>query len=415
MFNKKDICCYFAYIIGLIAFALFVCPPALAHVDPDIDIREFVSDSDFIFKGQVTNIAYRNSEAVQLLDPKTGAPLFDPNGNPLYEDGTNIPHTFVTYQIEEIYKGMAPQASPGGPPDSNVTLRFLGGQSQDDTSEYLMVSNIPLFDVNDRDFLFVKGNTEESCPLVHWFGSRLRILSDPCDPNVRKVYKIYNELGLEVINVPGGGAAPSYVTLGPFHSFEQINTHDMGEFILKKVTVDEDNEFDLPGANDVPESGITLGSHFTEDAFEPYLTQIVLAECGTVPPESCGIQVASADVSQAFTARPFPVTRPIITTEDPAAYSRPWLDMLEPDEKDEIMEAERLEHEMLLLTRFNPVLPANPCEVSILKYGAMAGDVSGPKGKPDCQVNFYDVAEVVGKNWLKVAEPGLPLFPICIE
>ncbi|MHC4316400.1 MAG: hypothetical protein ACYSW3_28490, partial [Planctomycetota bacterium] len=284
MFTQKHSGCYYAYALSLFAVVLSFSPPALAHVDPAIDIHEFVRDSDFIFKGEVINIAYRNSEAIPLLDPNTGGPMFDPNGNPLYQDGTNIPHTFVTYQIDEIYKGRAPQAFPGGPPDSNVTLRFLGGQSQTDTSEYLMVSNIPLFDVNDRDFLFVTGNTEESCPLVDWFSSRLRILSDPCDPNVRKVYKLYDEFGLEVIHVPGGGAVPSFVTLGPFHSLEQINTHDMGEFILKKVTVEEDNEFDLPGANDVPETGITQGAHFTEDAFKPFLTQKVLDECGTVPP-----------------------------------------------------------------------------------------------------------------------------------
>ena len=414
MFTQKHAGCCCVYTLSLFAVVLFVSPPALAHSDPNIDIREFVRDSDFIFKGQVTNIAYRNSERVPLLDPNTGEPLFDPNGNPLYEDGTNIPHTFVTYQIDEIYKGRAPQGFPGGPPDSNVTLRFLGGQSETDTSEYLMVSNIPLFDVNDRDFLFVTGNTEESCPLVNWFGSRFRIFSDPCDPNVRKVYKVYNELGLEVIHVPGGGAAPSYVTLGPFHSLEEINTHDMGEFILKKVTVEEDNEFDLPGANDVPEPGITQGSHFTEDAFEPYLTQIILAECGTVPPEDCGSEVVSADVSQTFTAIPFPVTRPNITTEDPAAYPRPWLDRLDPDEKDEIMEAERQEHEMLRLTRGNPVLPRSPCDIAILRYGAMAGDVSGPEGRPDCQVNFFDVS-AVAQNWLVSFQPGFSLEPKCLE
>jgi hypothetical protein len=239
----------------------------------------------------------------------------------------------------------------------------------------------------------------------------LRILTDPNDPNVRKDYKIYNELGLEVRHVPGAGTEPDYIVLGPFHSLEQIDTHDMGDFILKRVTVDEGNEFELPGANDVPEPN---GTHFTEDAFKSYLTGVVLTECGTVPPGDCGSEVANADVNQSFTADPFPVAEPNFITQSPGPYSRPWLDKLTPEEKAEILEAERREHEMLQLTRGNPVLPKTPCEIANLKYEAMAGDVSGPDGKPDCRIDFHDVSALADR-WLVSFEPRFSQVPLCVE
>ena len=411
MFTQKHKWWYDVFPLVLFAVVLSFSPTASAHLVRAVEIHEFVRESEFIFKGEVINIAYRNSEGVPLIDPNTGRPILDPNGNPIYEEGTSIPHTFVTYQINEVYKGRAPEAYPGGPADSNVTLRFLGGQSQADTSEYLWVSSIPLFDFNDRDFLFVTGNTEETCPLVDWFSSRLRIFTDPNDPNVRREPKIYNELGLEVRHVPGVGTEPDYITFGPFHSFEQINTHDMGDFILKRVTVNEDNEFELPGADGDPEPN---GTHFTEDAFKSYLIGIVLAECGTVPPEDCGSEVVNADVNESFTAVTFPVAKPNFSTRIPEPYSRPWLDRLDPEEKAEILEKERREHEMLRLTRGNPVLPKSPCEIANLKYGAMAGDVSGPDGKPDCRVDLFDVSALANR-WLVSFEPRFSQVPLCVE
>lgn len=411
MLTQRHMGFYCAYKLILFTVLLLFSEPALAHLDRDIDLWEYVSEADFIFKGRVINIAYRNSEGEPLLDPNTGGPLLDPNGNPIYEGGTNIPHTFVTYQIEEVYKGRAPQTFPGGPPDSNVTLRFMGGQSQTNTSDYLMVSNIPLFDVSDRDILFVNGNTEESCPLIDWFAGRFRILRDPNDPDGRLEFKIFNELGLEVIYVPAGDGIPEYVTYGPYHSLEEINDHRMGEFILRRVTVDDGNEFDV---NDVPNADVRLGKQFTDKQFKSYLSAIVLELCGLPPSEDCLVQVENADINQSFTAERFPVFRPVISTEEPAPYPRPWLDKLPPEEREEILEAERQEHEMLQLSRGNPVLPKSPCEIAILRYGAIAGDVSGPRGKPDCQVDFFDVA-ALAKYWLGSFEPGIALQPLCIE
>ena len=405
--QAKDVRQYCAYIMGLFAIVLFASASVRADHKTDIDIRELVREAEFVFEGTVTNIEYKNSEALPRLDPITREPMFDPNGNPLYEDGSNIPHTFVTYQIDTIHEGRAPPAFPGGPPAGNVILRFLGGQSQSDTSEFLILFGAPLFDPNDRDFLFVKGNTETNCPLYECANGRFRIITDPCGTN-----KIYTEYGEEVLFVPGG-AAPSSVALGPFHSLVEIETHDMGEFILKTVSADGDNDSDFPDANDVPEVGVPKGDQFTEAEFGTYIDLIVREVCGAVPPADCGSEVVSADPNQTFTAIPFPVAEPNFVVPAAVPHDRPWLDDLPPEEKAEILETERREQQLMKLTHDNPVLPSTPCEVSILTYGAMVGDVSGPDGKPDCEVNLYDVV-AMGNNWLK-AGLSFPIVPFCQE
>lgn len=407
MLTQDNVCRRLIYILSLSTVVFLLPAWGQTHPDPEIDIGGFVREAKFIFKGRVTNIEYRNSEPVPLTDPNTGEQIFDSNGNPLYEDGTNIPHTFVTFQIEQVYKKSRSQA------EDELTLRLLGGQSQSDTSEYLMVSDIPLFDVNDRDILFVTGNTESSCPLYRWLSGRFRILNDPNDPNEPEVKKIFNEFGLEVIYVPDVTGDPNEVALGPLHSLVEINTHDMGEFILKKVTVDEENEFDLPGANDVPEVGVPKGPQFTEVEFGTYLTEIVQEECGGTPPDQCGSDVVSADACDPFDAIAFPVAEPNIIIREEVVHPRPWLDELPAEQRAAILETERLELEMLRLTGGNPVLPETPCEISTLVYGAMPGDVSGPQGKRDCQVDLFDVA-AVADNWLKSVEPEILILSPCL-
>jgi len=74
--------------------------------------------AEFIFQGVVTDVTYARSQPTEL-------------------DGDRLPHTFVTFQIERIFKGRAV--------GNTVTVRFLGGQRPD--GSYMMSSAAPLFDV----------------------------------------------------------------------------------------------------------------------------------------------------------------------------------------------------------------------------------------------------------------------------
>ena len=70
--------------IAVAVLALVVSSqPVSAHFDPNIDVPQLTRAADFIFKGQVISVAYRNSELVPLFD-RNGNPVFDEDGNQAY-------------------------------------------------------------------------------------------------------------------------------------------------------------------------------------------------------------------------------------------------------------------------------------------------------------------------------------------
>ncbi len=111
-------------------------PPTLAHA---------VAAADAIVRGTVATVAYR-----------------------LSDDDERIPHTFVTYRIEDTLRGRA---------DGDlVTLRFVGGT--DGRGRFLSVVGVPMFSPGDQDILMIQGNGTSDCPLVDCEDGRLRIFRD---------------------------------------------------------------------------------------------------------------------------------------------------------------------------------------------------------------------------------------------
>ncbi len=74
--------------------------------------------------------------------------------------------TFVTFQVEETYKGS---------PASTQTLRILGGTVGDDT---LQVPEMPQFTVGQKAVLFVVNNGKQFCPLVGIAQGRFHVRND---------------------------------------------------------------------------------------------------------------------------------------------------------------------------------------------------------------------------------------------
>jgi hypothetical protein len=390
-------------VIPMVLFYLVLTLPnhLKAHVTPEFDMSEYVRNSGFIFKGRVAEIVYRNSEAVPVLDA-TGEPVYE-EGQPVYVDGSNLPHTFVTYQIEEIYKGSVPRFT------DYLTLRFEGGQSEVPDpcevgpggepvyNDFLLVTDVPLFDFNDRDFLFVKGNEDTHCPLYNWARGRFRILDDPNDPVSTNM--IYNEFGQQWRLLSESGGDPNGVILGEVQEIDAVLTHTMGQMELVDVYVDSGTEEEDP---DIP---LLPGEHATESAFAAYLTQVVQEECGTaVPPEDCGVEMINLDPNLPFHGMVFTPLEPNDVEEPESVFPRPWLDRLDPNALDVILEQERLESELFALSGGNPVLPETPCEFQMLFDGALIGDISGPEGIPDCYVNLFDVA-ALARVWLDCNNP----------
>lgn len=111
-------------------------------------IDDFIAQSDLVFHGTVTRIEYALSR-------------------PAGRRGSGIPHTFVTYRVQDLVHG----AVPG----EEITLRFMGGLNLQ-RGRFMETSITPQFDLGDEDVLFVRGNGQSISPLVAHQSGRLRII-----------------------------------------------------------------------------------------------------------------------------------------------------------------------------------------------------------------------------------------------
>jgi hypothetical protein len=153
-----------------LTFAVAFACDALASTHPTRTLPQMMTEADFVFEGTVVHIDHRVSDVVSAGD-------------------VVLPHTFVTFQIEEVVKG----SSDSG---NTITLRFLGGP--DGKGRVLGVAGLPQFRAGDHDMLFVKKNGEMVCPLVGWEFGRLRIVRG----------ELYDALGGELWMTPGGEFVP---------------------------------------------------------------------------------------------------------------------------------------------------------------------------------------------------------------
>jgi hypothetical protein len=162
-------------------------------LDP-VTLRRLVQEAELIVEGVVTAVEYRMSDV-------------------LTADHVALPHTFVTFAVAQIVKGRIMAGR-------SLTLRFQGGP--DGAGNILMVPGVPLFDVGDRDILFVRGNGTRLCPLIGWKQGRFRVLGG----------LLYTEWGQEVWLTRRGELA-----FGPSHALAEVRTHTLAGIPL---------EFELP-------------------------------------------------------------------------------------------------------------------------------------------------------------------------
>lgn len=148
------------------SFLLAVGVPLFASSVPRVSAQDRIRQADFIFEGTVTQINHRNAE---------------PSG----VNQVRIPHTFVTFQIQRIFKG----SSAAG---NTITLRFRGGP--DGMGRTLSISGIPQFQLGDREILFVRRNGVDFCPIVGWEQGRLRVVRG----------NVFDEHGRELWIAPSG-------------------------------------------------------------------------------------------------------------------------------------------------------------------------------------------------------------------
>jgi hypothetical protein len=123
-----------------------------------------------------------------------------------------FPFTFVTWKIEEGIKGTTT--------GHEATLRFIGGTYEDGST--LHVTEIPEFELGDRDLLFVSGNGQGGCPLVGGARGRIQILEpgNAADglSEVAPDATWAKTLGERLVEA-GLGEAPPLVSVSPLDAF----------------------------------------------------------------------------------------------------------------------------------------------------------------------------------------------------
>jgi hypothetical protein len=198
--------------------------------------------AQLVFEGEVVDVRYRLS-------------------TPTAVNRAAIPHTFVTYRIDHVYKGSVADNTRSETP-ATVTLRFIGGEGVND--EYMTVSGQPLFDVGDHDLLMAVGNGENICPLTNCQHGRYRIIDN----------YVYNEDGQEIVST-----ADAPVVYGKFHELRDVTTHQMGAAQLQLVSVHENGESGLPAPQ--PDYGI----HYDATSFRAIVedTLNTLDQAGLLP------------------------------------------------------------------------------------------------------------------------------------
>lgn len=218
------------------------------------DINVAIREADLIFVGQVVDVSYGMS-----------------TGNT--QDLESLPHTFVTYQIMRLLKGNPKQNQ------TKLTLRFLGGRGQE--ASFMYPANFPLFDMNDQDMIFVKGNTVRSCPLVDCAATRMRLITD----------LVFNERGQEVVLTKR-----QRVGFAKYFEREEILTHKVSQTVIRAVP----SKLTSEGPS---ESELAIGTPFKVSQFISFVEAKVTA---LYPPGSFDNSplVPSADPKQAFTIKP---------------------------------------------------------------------------------------------------------------
>jgi hypothetical protein len=207
--------------LGLFLMALLLAANLQATSFDPVTERDLVSKASLVFQGIVTRVEYRISDV----------------------EGPNVerlPHTFVTFRIEKLYKGKSESGR-------TITLRFQGGP--DGQGNTVFVSGIPLFDAGDRDILFVAKNGEAWCPLVGWEQGRFRIVND----------EVFSDDGREVLISEKGN-----LQFGNLHPLPEVLKNKVGEEIF---------EFDVVG-HEKPRANAKAQKMFAAD-FDSFLSSLI--------------------------------------------------------------------------------------------------------------------------------------------
>ena len=135
--------------------------------------------------------------------------------------------TLVEFEKTEVLKGEA---------GASVTLQFLGGTVGDVTME---ISGVPTFSAGDREFLFVKGNGIQFCPVVGVFHGKFGVRKD--QKTGRDILVRHNGDALRDVTEIGAGAVsgfgPNRAQLSIAADAEPISLDDFKSKVRARVAI----------------------------------------------------------------------------------------------------------------------------------------------------------------------------------
>lgn len=281
------------------SYKSLIMAQAIPKTAQEQSLKAPVENADFIFQGVVTKIEYRVSD-----------------------NQPQLPHSFVTFKVEKLLKGKSNQQS--------ITLRFVGGP--DGEGNFLTVSGVPLFDIGDRDVLFVKGNGKSGCPLVECSAGRLRIINQ----------QVFTADGRAILQ-----KSQAELAYGQPLALEEVTTNKIGNTVIRDVSSTAGNSQDSSGG-DVVESQPALASL---PSLKPSQLELLIRNQVQQTSTSLNVQAQQFNVSVDSRSR-FSVAQPQ-PLSPPSQVATP---LTSPASKPQT-EAERREIEMLEQNSGNPVFP----------------------------------------------------------
>jgi hypothetical protein len=243
-----------------------------------------VEQSELIFLGTVTDVAFRLS-----ADAGDGFAV--------------LPHTFVTYRIEDTLRGAAP--------GNEITLRFLGGYSPE-TGRVMLAPGARFFREGDRDVILVAGNGRYACPMVGCSGGRFRIVDGRAYSNSGLAVRIAGE------DLAGGpDALPDGAITMTVPAAPRARIAELRRRLSDDTTLDGDARKDLEARIVAMSSPRTLGISrpgptpgaipTTPPASQAELLVYLRRLAATAPPPTG--RVASADPDAPFRVKALTPTR----------------------------------------------------------------------------------------------------------
>ncbi|MBN1959973.1 MAG: hypothetical protein JW841_03435 [Deltaproteobacteria bacterium] len=173
------------------------------------NLAAVTEEANFIFAGRVVDVIYRMSDIRS-------------------KEETSFPFAIVTYEVQNVIRGKTP--------GNTFTMLIMGGP--DGRGRFLELSEMPKFQIGDKDLMFLSGNGEEQCPIVGCQWGRFRLLDGRVYDTVGAPVKIIDHKWIVARGLPPEALR---VFRYPTPRFDELISNPEVQELMKEnnMTIDE--------------------------------------------------------------------------------------------------------------------------------------------------------------------------------